>query len=382
MTDQKRKRTRRAEGSITEKNGKFYAVRTLGRDSKGKQVREWSKGFDEKRLAERALLDSLIIGRQQKRTRLTVGIVVDRYVKDVEARGKAATTVQRYKGLSRNIETIKAKQIETLAAADIEGLYKLLRDEGLSNTTVCHVHSLLTASTKWAKRKVLITTNPFEHLSIDAPQREASNVRAMSIEDARNLMLNVKRTRYANAIVLALATGMRRGEVAGLRWVNVDIERRIVLVRESRFEVTGLQGQKRPKSERQREIPLSSQAIEALLDERKRQKLEKKTAGKLWHDEGFVFSDSLGNPIAPISLTYAFRHISEAAGLGGQYSLHSLRHTAATWMIGDGTDIRTVQAILGHSEAGTTLRIYSHVVSGLAAEAVEKIQSRLKVPQK
>ncbi|MGB8267172.1 MAG: tyrosine-type recombinase/integrase [Candidatus Velthaea sp.] len=380
MAKPKTKRPRRLEGSITQKKstGKFYWIRTLGFDDRGRQVREWSQGFDEKKDAERALLQANIDGRTKKRSRLTVGPVVEMYITDVEGRRKSPTTVQRYRGLAKNIETISDKQMETLSALDVDRLYALLRREGLSETTVFHVHSLLSASAKWAKRKALIRVNPFDNLAMDTPKREPTKANALTVEDAQALLKEIGSTRYMNALILALYSGMRRGEIAGLRWSNVDLQRKVVIVTESRYEVVGEHGQKSTKSGHKREVPLAPPAVVALNAERKRQGVAKRKAGKAWNNEGFVFTNEHGMPIAPISLTYAFRHVAEKAGLTARYSLHSLRHTAATWMIAGGTDVRTVQAILGHSEAGTTLRIYSHVVAGLAEDAIARIQGRLE----
>jgi integrase len=183
--------------------------------------------------------------------------------------------------------------------------------------------------------------------------------------------------RYRNAITLALATGMRRGEVIGLRWESVDLNRRILTVREARYELIGKHGNKAPKGGRTRDVDLSDMAARALRFERTRQVKAQRAAGDAWQDEGFVFTDDFGRPVAPMGLSAAFRHVTEQAGLGGRYTLHALRHTAATWMLAGGTDIKTAQRLLGHSEAGILLRTYAHAIEGRGREAVGTIESTL-----
>ena len=371
-------RRARGAGSVSERRGKWHFI--INSREAGKRVRRWSEPFDTKAAAEIALVMSRTEDARTKRSRETVGAILKAYLAHVEGLRRSPTTLQRYRGLATNLKPLECQRLETLEVGQIDTLYAALRKEGLSETTIFHVHSLLRAASRWAKRKRHISVDPFVALDIETPRRAKSDVRALTLPDARLILANLDHSpRYRNAIVLALATGMRRGEIMGLRWSSVDFERRTLTVRESRYEIVGKHGNKDPKSGRTREVDLSNMAIAALKDERKRQDALRKAAGDAWerqHDH--VFADEHGRPAAPLGLTAAFRHVTEQAGLGGRYTLHGLRHTAATWMLAGGADVKTVQRILGHADATILLKTYAHAIEGRGKAAVDTIEAALQ----
>ncbi len=375
---------RRGLGSIVYKRDRelWYVVRTEGPSRRGNQQRTWSAGYATRREAERALAELLVKGRASSRSKKCVREIVDAYITHVKGLGRAATTIQRYQGLARNFETVANEQVERLDEGRIGALYDHLRAEPLSETTIFHVHSLLAAACKWARARKLISLNPFAEHDIEAPRRARSQATALSTQDAMRFLQHIDITQYKNALLLALFTGMRRGEVLGLKQDCIDLHRRVALVRESRFGVIVdhhyTSAQKAPKSGQIREVPLSNEAIAALRAEEDRRESMRRAAGDQWTESGFLFVDSHGRPLAPPVLSGAFARVAKKANLPARYSLHSLRHTAATWMLASGMDLTTVQAVLGHSEGHTTLKTYSHVVAGRAAKAVSTIGQQLR----
>jgi integrase len=372
-----RPRRPRGSGSIVEHQGAWWVV-TSGRQN-GIRVRNWGGPYSTKRDAQLAVDAEL---ERIRKTRATVRTVVEGYVGHVAVKRRSPTTVQRYRGLAKNLATIDALKVESISGGQIESLHSLLRTEGLSETTVHHVDALLRAAFRWARRVKGIAVNPYDAHQIEVPRRSRSEARALSVDDARRFLAHVDCTRYANALRLALATGLRRGEIVGLKTNCVDLQRAIAIIRESRYEVVGAQGQKQPKSGNIREVDLSKMALEALRKERSRQTKLRRNAGDVWEDTGFVFTDEFGHPLSPYSLSNAFRHVAEKAKIGKVYTLHSLRHTAATWMLAGGMDIKTVQHVLGHTEAKTTMDTYGHVVDGRTKTAVALIESRLRKTRK
>ena len=177
--------------------------------------------------------------------------------------------------------------------------------------------------------------------------------------------------------LFALTTGMRRGEVVGLRIENIDLDRGIVIVAEAIAESRGVTYRKTTKTEDIREVALSTVAIEALTRQAEQRAADRESAGEAYEDHDLVFADELGRRLRPMAVTDAFRRAADRFKLKG-CTLHTLRHTAATWLLAGGTDLRTTSAILGHSDASTTLRIYAHVVHDRQRSAVEMIGDTLK----
>lgn len=356
---------RRCQGSVIEKRGLWYAVITIGWSSTGQQVRHWSKGCKNRRTAERSLAELLLEGRVSQQTRNTVESVVSEYVRhDVTSRGqRSPTTTQRYWGLLENMRPLFHERVDQLCGPTIETLYERLLQRGLSHTTVHHVHNLMSAAFRWAKtRKVaLVTRNPFDWDDIEKPRRAKSNARSFTIEQAQRALGYLTKTKHGNALIFCLATGCRRGETCGLKSAAVDFNRKVAIVRESRYQVRGIVGQKLTKADRIREVPLNDTAMRALLSERERQAERKKLAGDAWIDSDHVFTDELGSPLSPMALTNAFGRCARKAKLPTT-AMHHLRHTAATFILSGGGNPAAAAQILGHSEKATTLRLYGHVI--------------------
>lgn len=376
-----RRRHRRASGCVTEKRRLWYAVLNLEPDVEGHRDRQWSKGFKTKSEAEHALAQLLLDERVAKETRYTVKYVVDQYItNDRTSHGqRSPTTTQGYRYHFSKMGPLYEYRVDALDGATIERFYDGLRQGGLSDTTVHHIHNLLFASFKWAKKiKVaLITRNPFEIYDIETPRRSPSSVCSLTREQARRAVEHLRHTKHVHALTFSLATGCRRGETCGLKWESVDFDRRVVVIKESRYQVKDGQGQKRTKSDKIREVPLNSSAMLALCLEKKRQDNRRYIADDAWIESGHVFTDERGAPLSPMALTNAFGRIARKAKLPAR-RLHDLRHTAATFMLSGGGTLAATSQILGHSQKTTTLRIYGHVIDRDSIRAVRTIDAALR----
>jgi len=137
---------------------------------------------------------------------------------------------------------------------------------------------------------------------------------------------------------------------------------------------------KSTKTGRERLVPLCAPALESLRKVRAAQAADKLAAGPAYDARGFVFADALGLPIHPDLESKAFAATARAAKLKG-VTLHSLRHSTATWALGKGGDIRTVASLLGHSAPSTTLNVYSHVIAGRSARVSDGLGETLRIAQ-
>jgi integrase len=179
--------------------------------------------------------------------------------------------------------------------------------------------------------------------------------------------------------LLAVTSGPRRGEVGALTWPNVDLDQGVATICQSTgSDRKGGHFIKPPKNGRARRVPLEASVVDALRRLRALQAAEKLKAGALYLDRGFVFADELGAAINLDTITKAFASVARRLGLRG-LTLHSARHSVATWALSNGVDVRTIAAVLGHSVPSTTLNIYSHAVAGREESAVRGIGETLKL---
>ena len=358
----------------------WYGLADVGRDRRGKRSRKWTRGFERQEDAKRALRDLLATGRPTVPGNFTFTSLISEYIDHSERRGRQKTTIERYRSLLRSNIAPKTgdAKVSSLKAERLNRLYEELRDDGLSGTTIAHVHGLLCATLRWARHVGKIETDVL--VGVDAPRRGRSQARAIRQDEARRFFAWLPTShwkRWEPLFLFALATGMRRGEVVGLSIENVDLERGIVIVAEAIAESRGVTYRKTTKTEEIREIALSAVAIEALSRQAAQRVSDKEAAGKAYEDHDLIFPDAIGRRLRPMAVTDAFRRAADRFKLKG-CTLHTLRHTAATWLLAGGTDLRTTSAILGHSDATTTLRIYAHVVSERQRAAVEVIGNVMK----
>jgi integrase len=269
------------------------------------------------------------------------------------------------------------QQARKVGADAIEKHLASLRRSGLSDQTTHHVFALWKAAFRWAESKRKIARTPF--VNVDPVKVAPREGRYLTPEEANRLLDAALGTRWYAPFVVKLTTAIRRGEVCGLCRDAVDLETCVLTVRASLTDAGGKLKLKAPKSSRTRRIALSQLAVEVL-----RVRFAELAAEKLasvperYVDRGFVFRDKhTGDPMPPDSLSKAFQRLATAAKIKGA-TLHSLRHTAATWMLAGGSDVVTVQKVLGHSVASTTVNRYTHAVPGLQPKAVAAIDASLE----
>jgi integrase len=245
---------------------------------------------------------------------------------------------------------------------------------GISPKTLRHVHSIIKAALAWAVRRQLASRNVAD--GIEIPRVRRSEAKAFSVDETRRLLSAARNTDMEGFVALAFTTGARRGELLALRWEDVDLEAPQLKIRASLSQVGIDVRLKGTKSNQSRRIPLSTLAQGALRKQRACQAAEKLQLGETYKDQGFVFATATGDPWVPSAATDKFRKLARRSQVSST-RLHDARHTAATWLLAEGTDIATVASILGHAQASTTLNIYSHVIASVAESAIQKIDQHL-----
>jgi integrase len=197
-----------------------------------------------------------------------------------------------------------------------------------------------------------------------------------SSEDLREFLDAIAGHQYEIAFRLLAASGLRRGEVLGLRWRDVEFDLGQIAVANTITELGGEVVMGPPKTARsRRNVYLDRRTMTALREHRKRQREQRVAAGPAWEaDHDWVVTDEIGRFVSPGNVSYEFRKVVEQLDLP-RIRLHDLRHTHATLALKAGVHPKVVSERLGHATVGITLDLYSHVVPSLAKDAAEQIMS-------
>jgi integrase len=183
--------------------------------------------------------------------------------------------------------------------------------------------------------------------------------------------------RLAALWALALTRGLRRGELAGLRWSAVDLAAATLTVTHTRVMVGGRAEESTPKSRAgRRSVPLDEHLVDLLTTHRRAQRAERLRAGLGKDEQGYVFTNELGEPLSPDWISERFEDLVKAADLP-RVRFHDTRHTAASLMIASGVPAKVVQEMLGHSHVSITLALYAHLTPAMGREAGAALSASL-----
>ena len=261
------------------------------------------------------------------------------------------------------------KKLTVLTPAHARALYREKLDAGLSPRTVNYIHVTLHKALSQAVSDGLVARNAAQ---VKAPRPARPEIRPLSPDQAKKLVdaAHEAGDRYAVLYVLALHTGLREGELLGLRWDDLDLDAGgatpTLRVRRTLSETRTGHKFEPPKSGKGRSIKLSRKAVEALRSHRARQAGEKKLRlGSLWQEGGLVFPTTTGTTTSGTNmLGRYFKPLLKRADLPA-IRLHDLRHTCATILLMAGKHPKYVQEMLGHASIAITLDTYSHVIEGM-----------------
>lgn len=298
------------------------------------------------------------------------------------------STYVSYEGYVRKhlIPALGAVSLDKLVPADLQRLYlQKLQQNHLSSKTIANLHACLHRALQQAVKEQLILSNPCD--AVDLPRKDAAKISVLTREQQAQLMQESYRHRYGVFIRLALSTGMRIGEIVGLRWSDVDLNNRILFVRSTLNRLPTVDGESKtqlfvgtPKTKNgRRSIPLFDAIIFDLLDWRKVQEADAQLARCAYENTGYVVTNEFGKPIEPRTFRDHYIRILKAAGLP-HFTFHSLRHTFATRAIEQGMDVKALSKILGHASVGFTLDTYAHLLDDHKRESMLLMQELYPQP--
>ncbi|MHB8441097.1 MAG: tyrosine-type recombinase/integrase [Candidatus Tyrphobacter sp.] len=365
-------------------DGTWYLRAELPRDTNGKrrQHRETVRGTKaEAQRRLRDLLRELETGGHADGARVTVAALAQRWLDSAEHRVTARTYafyaahVRLY--ITPSLGSLRAEQlrpahVEAALAAWRHGKRNDKEQGSLSARTVAHVFNTLRTLLRWGVKMGMLVRNVAD--AVESPRYERKEMRSLESTGIAKLLKAAQGRDLQAVIAVAIGTGLRRGELLGLRWSDIDLVARRLTVRRSVETVKGVTRTKPPKTARSaRTIALPPFVVEVLRDEYARQELLR---GSAPDENAWVFVRGDGSPWEPGAFSLAFARFVKSAKLP-HVRFHDLRHSFGTLALASGVDLQTVSRALGHESVAITSRIYLHAVDALQADAAARIDALL-----
>ena len=329
------------------------------------------------------LLHQLNVGEHVGQSSLTVKDYMTAWL--VEPVGANPKTAERYRQLAAQqiYPHLGHIHLQKLSEAHLQDWHAILLARGgkngrpLSPMTVRHAHRLLhTGLARAVVGKKLIRNVASIARAPKVPQKEVVALRADQIGELLN---KIREHRLYTPAVVALGTGLRRGELLALRWQDIDLEARSLRVERSLGEAAGKLYFKPPKSQAgRRSLSLAASVVEALREHRKQQLEDRMRLGLgRLPREALVFSDLDGQPLSPDKLSRNWARLVRLQELPA-ISFHGLRHTHVSALVEGGLDVYVVSRRIGHGSASLTLKTYTHLFRSKEDQAAEAIETALR----
>jgi integrase len=359
----------------------YSIVLNLGIDpSTGKRKQQWvsvkgTKKEAEKRLSE--LLHQLDNGIIMKPSKTTVKEFLERWLKDYQP-NLSPRGYERYQGIivGHLIPKLGNIALTQLKPEHLQKHYTMIQSAGLSPRTVRYHHAVIHVALKTAVRWGLLARNPADAVTV--PRVRRNEMQTWSEYEVEQFLNEAKVSPYYALFYTALFTGMRRSELLGLKWEDIDLLLGQIYVSRGLHQLKdGTYIFTEPKSAKSRRmIALPPSAILLLKEHYEKQALDRIMMDKPLHESDLVFGTPEGKPLRPNTVTRAWESLAGHAGLK-VIRLHDARHTHASIMLKQGIHPKIVQERLGHSSIQMTLDTYSHVTPGLQEAAAARFDEVL-----
>lgn len=369
-------------GHIVKRGKNSYTIiLDAGKDAEGKRNQQWvsikgTKRDAEKRLSE--MLHQIDTGLYMRPGKTTVKDFLERWLEDYRA-NLSPRSYERYRDIVRKrlIPGLGNIPLTQLKPEHLQKLYTTMQNDGLSARSVRYHHSVIHGALKRALEWGLILRNPAD--AIRPPKIQRVEMQTWDEEEMGRFLEEAKKSPYHALFYTALFTGMRRSELLGLKWSDVDLTLGQVSVGRGLHHLKdGSYVFTEPKSQKsRRNIALSPSNSLLLRQHKDRQRLDRMLMNKPLTNEDLVFANAGGKPWRPNSITRAWETTAAHAGVK-VIRLHDARHTHASIMLKQGVHPKIVQERLGHASIEMTLDIYSHVTPGLQEAAAARFDDIVK----
>jgi len=368
------------KGSIIQRGETFTAYWFTNDPATGKRKQHSKGGFRIKGDAQshlNSVLGRVDDGSWRPDTSMTVKeLLEDHWLPSQASKELRGASMAQYRLVVRAwlVPNIGGTPVSALTPKIVSGLVATLKTkessagrEGLSPRTIQLAIGVLKSACKWAVLNELLPRNPIA--AIAQPRADRPEMKAWSVDEARQFLEGAKDDRLAWAWTLALTRGLRRGELCGLKWEDFDLERGILRINRARVTVEGRPVDSLPKTAAgRRSVPLDASLLPILRAHKTSQGLERLKSGGAYENHGYLCADELGRPYHPDTISGWFESAVKRSGLR-RIRLHDTRHTAASLMLASGVPVKVVSEMLGHASPIITLTFYAHVLPGMAEQA-------------
>ncbi|SFM43927.1 tyrosine-type recombinase/integrase [Salibacterium qingdaonense] len=368
-------------GHIRKRGNKYAIVVDVGYDDRGKRKQKWFSGYSNKTDAEKDLpgiVAKLQEGSFIEPTKATVSEFLNEWLK-IRQSDLSSNTYDSYCRQVQNhiIPSIGQIPLSKLRAMHVQRMMGELEKKNLSKTSIHKAYSVLKAALKYAYKTDMIAVNIVDKL--DNPKKGEKEMSFWTREEAKLFLERAKNEELYIFFHLALSTGMRPGEILGLKWSDIHPEKKTLHVTRS---LTRQMHFKSPKTSiGKRYITLDDDTVSHLKAHRTKQKEHKMRAGKSYEDNNLVIATKLGKPVGHRNVLRTWYRIIQPLVQQEKVKeirMYDLRHTHASMMLSEGVHSKIVSERLGHASVRTTLDVYSHITPGIQEEAADKIGSILK----
>jgi integrase len=360
------------QGQIMSYRGSYF-------DPEGKRRYVSAKTKTEAEKALRQAMADADRGLNFEAENLTVAEYLDRWLDDAVRDTVRGTTFERYEQNVRlHIKPALGRlRLKKLTSAHVRGLHREKLDAGLSPRSVRYVHVTLHKALKQAESDGLVRRNVAG--TVKPPQVRNEEIRPLDANQVKILFEAVEGDRLEALYVLAVTTGLRQGELLGLKWEDVDLEAGTLQVRRTLTTAKNGPTLSAPKTRgSRRSVKLPQTASDALRSHLDRQLGEIDRAGNLWRENGLIFASETGGPLSRQHVTARhFKPVLKRAGLP-EIRFHDLRHTCATLLLSKNVNPKIVSEMLGHASIAITLDTYSHVLPDMQDSAARAIEEALQ----
>ncbi|MER6015884.1 tyrosine-type recombinase/integrase [Streptomyces bluensis] len=249
----------------------------------------------------------------------------------------------------------------------------------LSPLTLNYVHSVLKSALEHAVREEEIPRNVARNVRTGTPRPR--RFEPLTVDEARQFLTAAHEHRLHALFELALQTGLRKGELLGLRWEDLDLDAGTAAIRRTlqRTGTGGLTTLPTKTRASERRIALPARCLQSLKRHHEEQQRDRDTAGAEWQHNGYVFTTPHGRAIDPTNLTRTFTTLLRKAGLR-RIRFHDLRHSTATLLLEQGVELVVIKELLGHAHIGVTATVYAHVRLRLQRDAIDTLSTALDCP--
>ncbi|TFB14161.1 site-specific integrase [Filobacillus milosensis] len=362
------------------KKGYYFRIDVGQNPNTGKRKQQSFGPFKTKGIASKELIkvkNQIDEGSYFRESNDNFGDFVEKWFETSYTRSVEETTAESRRYLLNNhiLTHFRHKSINEITTFDIDCFYADKLDEDYSPSYIRQMHNMLNKSFDQAVRWSLIKINPV--MNANPPKIITKEKLTWSVEQVnlfRSLIINLN---FEMAYILTIFTGMRRGEVLGLKWEDVDLTKGKISIKRSLSFVKGkgliFKAPKTAKSKRQ--ISISDYLISLLKKQKYKQERQIKKDSS-YNENNLVVCSEIGKPVDPSNLLRQFSRLIKKAELP-KISFHDLRHTHATILMQQGENPKVVSERLGHSRVGITLDLYSHVNDDLQERAAQKFEESL-----